>query len=438
MTAESTVQSWVADLQTALNQRAAPRGYPPLAVDGILGPLTQQAVQDLGHALGIEPELLAAEQLTPADEELVPAVVRLFADPRQRSASQVQAAAQRAPGLPAREIELDGIKLAWGLVKPLVRARSAGWSGRVKRVVRGIGVLGEVFEGKDAWWHRVLEVSHEGQLSAILSQMGYVCELVAHSTGLVGGSGVRFLESPGEVAPGAAAAAAPRVTEAPVDPTASSVSPTPEPPAPSPASTSITGLDVSADQGPIDWDRVASAGHGFAFIRATTGVDTVDPQFASNWERAGAAGIRRGAYHLAEPADDPDPGDQAVHMTSALRARCRAAPADLPPSVVIDDLAAAMTGDQLIAWVRAFTSVFTRITHTPPAIRVNDQSLAQTLASDLSGLDGPVWILDGSPDETPCPGVTGPCPVCRFHGSQPQFDQLGSGAQPTQPRRSNA
>jgi lysozyme len=449
MSVESTAQSWVADLQTALNQRAAPRGYPQLSVDGVLGPLTQQAVQDLGHALGIEPELLAAEQLAPE-------VVKLFADPKRRSSSQLATAGANAAALAGRQIELDGVELAWGLVKPLVRARGAGWTGTLNRVARGADVLEGLFEGRDAWWHRVLEVSQEGQLSTILGQMGYACELVAHSKGLVGPSGVRFLEQPGEVEPGAVAPTADASPPEVADPTQATeptemAGPTqPTEPPPAPESPPITGPDVSADQGPIDWDQVASAGHGFAFIRATAGVDTIDQQFAANWQNAGAAGIRRGAYHLAEPAQDRDPGDQAVNMVVALHEVGGAAVADLPPSVVIDDLADTIGGEQLIGWVRAFSSVFARITHSLPVIRLSVQSLSRALGSDASALDGPVWISDDSqgsaspqvatpptepasfeplPDDEQCPGISGPCQLSRFRGSQQQFDELGSGAQ---------
>lgn len=426
----SEPESWVADLQTALNERAAPRGYPSLLVDGILGPLTQQAVQDVGHALGIEPELLVAEQLAPE-------VVRLFSHPTSRSSSQVEIAGQRSTNLAAREIELDGVKVAWGLAKPLVRARAAGWAGTLEHAAHGADPLEAVFEG--AWWHRILEVSHEGELSALLTQMGYACELVAHSKGIVGRSGLRFLEQPGEVEPSAAEPA----SALQADPSAAS------PPAETPAPAPITGIDVSAEQGEIDWDQVASAGHGFAFIRASSGVNAVDGRFAANWRQAGAAGLRRGAYHLAEPTSDSDAGDQAVNMVAAIRSFAGIAERDLPPSVVIDDLAGAIGGQRLVDWVQAFSSAFARITHGLPAIRISADTLARALGSDPSGINGPVWISAGESAGAPappapqaasfealaedeqCPGISGPCQLSRFRGSQEQFDQLGSGAQTT-------
>jgi len=58
------------------------------------------------------------------------------------------------------------------------------------------------------------------------------------------------------------------------------------------------GVDVSAHQGRIDWPTVAQSGIDFAYIKATEGGDWVDDHFQGNWRGAGAAGIRRGAYHF--------------------------------------------------------------------------------------------------------------------------------------------
>jgi len=58
------------------------------------------------------------------------------------------------------------------------------------------------------------------------------------------------------------------------------------------------GIDVSAHQGSIDWPRVAADGVEFAYIKASEGGDWVDDHFARNWQGAGDAGLKRGAYHF--------------------------------------------------------------------------------------------------------------------------------------------
>jgi len=60
----------------------------------------------------------------------------------------------------------------------------------------------------------------------------------------------------------------------------------------------VHGVDVSRWQANIDWERLRTRGANFAFIKATDGGDHLDPMFRTNWERAKAAGVRRGAYHF--------------------------------------------------------------------------------------------------------------------------------------------
>jgi lysozyme len=60
----------------------------------------------------------------------------------------------------------------------------------------------------------------------------------------------------------------------------------------------VQGVDVSWHQGAIDWRALAIDNVSFAYIKASEGADHVDPRFAENWERAGAAGLYRGAYHF--------------------------------------------------------------------------------------------------------------------------------------------
>jgi lysozyme len=67
---------------------------------------------------------------------------------------------------------------------------------------------------------------------------------------------------------------------------------------PSRADYPIRGIDVSHHQGEIDWSRVKTSGIQFVYVKATEGTDFKDPKFVDNWSGAGAAGIKRGAYHF--------------------------------------------------------------------------------------------------------------------------------------------
>jgi lysozyme len=67
--------------------------------------------------------------------------------------------------------------------------------------------------------------------------------------------------------------------------------------APSRSTYPLQGIDVSADQGEIDWRKVRADGADFAYLKASEGTDIRDTSFAGNWENAREAGLRRGAYH---------------------------------------------------------------------------------------------------------------------------------------------
>ena len=65
-----------------------------------------------------------------------------------------------------------------------------------------------------------------------------------------------------------------------------------------PSNHPVHGIDTSRWQGAVDWQTARQAGVSFAFLKATEGVDRVDPAFAQNWAAAAAAGVPRGAYHF--------------------------------------------------------------------------------------------------------------------------------------------
>jgi lysozyme len=90
------------------------------------------------------------------------------------------------------------------------------------------------------------------------------------------------------------------------------------------------GIDVSAHQNVIDWDRVAADGIEFAYVKATEGGDFVDDRFADNWARADEAGLDRGAYHFFTLCT---PG--AVQARNFLRI-ARPDPAALAPAVDLE------------------------------------------------------------------------------------------------------
>lgn len=85
---------------------------------------------------------------------------------------------------------------------------------------------------------------------------------------------------------------------------------------PPPEDFPVQGVDVSEDQGPIDWWTVKKSGARFAYVRATRGAEHTDLRFPENWRGALDAGFRRGAVHvfsLCQPASD-----QAANFVSLV------------------------------------------------------------------------------------------------------------------------
>jgi|SRR5579863_528115 len=101
-------------------------------------------------------------------------------------------------------------------------------------------------------------------------------------------------------------------------------------------------VDVSHHNGAIDWPAVAGAGIALAFIKATQGVDFVDPAFERNRNAAAAAGVLAVPYHFL---DTSDPDRQAEHFLAA---------ADLAAGqLAMLDWETAATGSALVAIGRA-------------------------------------------------------------------------------------
>jgi lysozyme len=133
----------------------------------------------------------------------------------------------------------------------------------------------------------------------------------------------------------------------------------------------MNGIDVSHDQGTIDWITVAGSGISFAFAKATEGTGFTDPQFATNWSGMKAAGVFRGAYHFFHPAMDA--ATQATRFHAALAfangGSSTLNPGDLPAVIDLEWVKDAMPAPaQYAADVLTFLEVIEAATGRPPII----------------------------------------------------------------------
>lgn len=94
----------------------------------------------------------------------------------------------------------------------------------------------------------------------------------------------------------------------------------------------VQGIDVSSNQGLIDWNAVSQSGVLFAFARSTIGGHKTDSQFATNWSGINKAGLIRGAYHYFWPQTPWQ--DQASNFINAVGALQTG---DLPPALDLEE-----------------------------------------------------------------------------------------------------
>ena len=194
----------------------------------------------------------------------------------------------------------------------------------------------------------------------------------------------------------------------------------------------IAGIDVSHYQGEIDWNAVAAHGARFAFIKATEGVDNVDPQFATNWQAAHAAGLLRGAYHYFDPSQDA--AKQADHFLQTVTMD----DASLPPVVDVE-VSGGLSPSDLSSALRVWLEKVAEGSGSKPIIYADPTFWRSHIVGDFS--EYPFWIAEYGPEahvpddwsswtfwqhsqSGQVPGVTGPVDMDRFAGNEKDLEDL--------------
>jgi len=152
------------------------------------------------------------------------------------------------------------------------------------------------------------------------------------------------------------------------------------------------GIDVSSNNGSVDWAQVAQAGFTFAYARATLGKESNDDTFEANRQGAKAHGIRFGAYHLPYPGNS-SAMQQAEHFLRVAKPRA----GDLLPVIDIenktpkDDGEAKFSRNDLVAWFRQWLAAVEAKIGAKPIIYTNPSWWSSRLQNaDLSG--HPLWL----------------------------------------------
>lgn len=91
------------------------------------------------------------------------------------------------------------------------------------------------------------------------------------------------------------------------------------------------GIDVSKNNGTVNWESVYEAGYQFAMLKTGDGKDTgntddIDPTFETNYTNAKLAGLECGVYHMIAGNTVADAKKEATYCLSIINNR----PLDLP------------------------------------------------------------------------------------------------------------
>ena len=102
----------------------------------------------------------------------------------------------------------------------------------------------------------------------------------------------------------------------------------------------VPGIDVSGNNGSIDWVKVGKTDKKFAFIKLTEGRDFKSKVAKENWDGAKANGLLVGGYHFAKPSTQPgedDPIAEASFFVKQLLAMGWKKGVDLLPVLDLED-----------------------------------------------------------------------------------------------------
>jgi lysozyme len=207
----------------------------------------------------------------------------------------------------------------------------------------------------------------------------------------------------------------------------------------------VDGIDVSAVQGAIDWDKVAGAGFRFVFVKLSEGDNGLDPRRLEHLTGARAAGLQTGGYHVAHVGGDPI--KQAQLLWDAMGD-------ELPVRAALDlELAPRGTRrEEIIAWALRFVDDAERAFGRAPALYTYPSFAAslEPIPSELARC--PLWMASYASTTRPwapppgvgpkipppwttwtlhqysgnggyrVPGVAGDCDRNLFNGDNDAFD----------------
>jgi lysozyme len=214
------------------------------------------------------------------------------------------------------------------------------------------------------------------------------------------------------------------------------------------------GIDVSNNNGGVNWPAVAAAGVQFAIAKASEGVGFVDSFLASNFAGMQANGILRGAYHFGRPSQSGPQAEADFFVDTLMAQLGDLAVGDIVALDLEDPAAGGDLSDWTLTWVQRVESRlgFKPLVYTSPSY-IQEHHLANRPELADYGL----WLASwGVPTPPPAPapwelvaihqyevgpsgsvpGVVGEIDLDRFNGPRDRialYGRPGTATDPTTP-----
>lgn len=156
------------------------------------------------------------------------------------------------------------------------------------------------------------------------------------------------------------------------------------------------GIDVSHHQGKIDWNKVATANTPkveFVYIKASTGVGSIDPKALYNATEAKKNGLKIGYYHYCSLNNEDELQDSTDEANWFIKTMKGLPQADLPAVLDIEDpqILSSLDDGEVLAWIKNFFKVLSNSGYKY-VLYSYSPFLDQHLPANHGLGDVPLWI----------------------------------------------
>lgn len=154
----------------------------------------------------------------------------------------------------------------------------------------------------------------------------------------------------------------------------------------------MNGIDVSQWQGYIDFEAVRGAGIELVYIKASEGMDFVDPFFYRNYANAKNAGLLVGFYHYLTARDLSQARQEAYHFVSVVEGLVNEGRLVMD----IEDIGG-LDREEVNEIAQTFLQGVEEFSNRLPAIYADDVMASELLAPELTRY--PLWIAQYDVEE---------------------------------------